>query len=214
VKRDDLKGSEERMWALMADRAEAAGDPARVADIDRRVWDLFGETWAVMFTDLSGFSRQVEAFGILHFLQIIHEHKTLLDPVVARHDGILIKQEADSLMLIFRRPQSALACAVEMQHTLQAINVARPPETQVLLCVGIGYGPLLRIGDIDVYGNQVNAASKLGEDTAKANEILITRAARDALTDDSGLEFSVLEDRIPGSTENFRVTYPMWRPKA
>ena len=213
MKRNDLKGSEERMWALMADRAEAAGDPARVSEIDRRVWDLFGETWAVMFTDLSGFSRQVEAFGILHFLQIIHEHKILLDPVVARHDGILIKQEADSLMLIFRRAQSALACAVEMQHTLQAINLTRPPETQVLLCVGIGYGPLLRIGDIDVYGNQVNAASKLGEDTAKANEILITRAAKDALSDDGGLEFTVLSEKIPGSNENFRVTYPVWKPK-
>jgi class 3 adenylate cyclase len=207
--REQLKGSEERLWALMAERAGAGGDQEKVKEIDRRVWDLFGETWAIVFTDLSGFSRQVEAFGILHFLQIIHEHKILLDPVIARHDGILIKQEADSLMMIFRRAQSAMDCAIEMQHTLQELNKTRPPETAVLLCVGIGYGPLLRIGDLDVYGNQVNAASKLGEDTAKANEILITRAARDALTRTDGLSFEVLTDKIPGSPENFRVGYPM-----
>lgn len=207
--REQLKGSEERLWALMAERAGAAGDEERVKEIDRRVWDLFGETWAIVFTDLSGFSRQVEAFGILHFLQIIHEHKLLLDPVIARHDGILIKQEADSLMMIFRRAQSAMDCAIEMQNTLQELNKTRPPETKVLLCVGIGYGPLLRIGDLDVYGNQVNAASKLGEDTAKANEILITRAARDALARADGLTFEVLSERIPGSPENFRVGYPM-----
>lgn len=206
--REQLKGSEERLWALMAERAAAGGDVEQIKALDQRVWDLFGETWAIMFTDLSGFSRQVEAFGILHFLQIIHEHKLLLDPVVARHDGILIKQEADSLMIIFRRAQSALNCAVEMQHTLQEINKTRLPETAVLLCVGIGYGPLLRIGDIDVYGNQVNAASKLGEDTAKANEILITRAARDALTAVDGLGFEALSEKIPGSSENFRVAYP------
>ena len=44
-----------------------------------------------MFTDLSGFSRQVAAFGIIHFLQVIFEKKRLLLPIVAAHDGILIR---------------------------------------------------------------------------------------------------------------------------
>jgi hypothetical protein len=29
----------------------------------------------------------VAAFGIIHFLQVIHEHKRLLLPIVAEHDG-------------------------------------------------------------------------------------------------------------------------------
>jgi adenylate cyclase len=202
---EQLKGSEERLWSLIAERARPGAD---AASIDRRVWDLFGEEWAILFTDLSGFSRQVETFGILHFLQIIYEQKALLDPVIARHDGILIKQEADSLMLIFRRASSAMRCAIEMQHVLDAVNEARSAETQVLLCVGIGFGRILRIGDHDVYGAEVNAASKLGEDTAKAREILVTRAVRDQLVDFPGLSFAAIDDQIPGSQENFRVTYP------
>jgi class 3 adenylate cyclase len=71
--------------------------------IDQRIWDLFGDTWAVMFTDLSGFSRQVARFGIIHFLQVIHEQKRLLLPIVSDHDGILIKIEADSFLILFRR---------------------------------------------------------------------------------------------------------------
>jgi adenylate cyclase len=211
MSRQQLKCSEERLWALIAERAAAAGDDEKIAALDQRVWDLFGETWAIVFTDLSGFSRQVQAFGILHFLQIIHEHKTVLEPVIARHDGVLIKAEADSLMLLFRRASSAFRCAIEMQHTLQELNKQRSPETAVLLCLGIGYGPLLRIGDDDVFGNQVNAASKLGEDTARANEILITKAAKDALsaTDVEGLSFELLTERIPGSDENYRVRYPL-----
>ena len=67
-----LKCSEHRLWELIAERARPGAD---VKALDRRIWDLFGETWAIMFTDLSGFSRQVEKFGILHFLQIILEHK-------------------------------------------------------------------------------------------------------------------------------------------
>ncbi|MBR6079080.1 MAG: hypothetical protein IKP60_02850 [Treponema sp.] len=41
--------------------------------IDRRIWNSFGEKWCVMFTDLSGFSRGTEKFGIIHFMQIIFE---------------------------------------------------------------------------------------------------------------------------------------------
>jgi class 3 adenylate cyclase len=204
---DHLKTSEERLWSLVALRAKAGADSAA---IDQRIWDLFGETWAVMFTDLSGFSRQVETFGILHFLQIIHEHKLVLEPVIERHDGVLIKMEADSMLLLFRRSAAAIRCAVEMQKVLEHVNQARPAETRVLLCVGVGYGPILRIGDQDVYGREVNAASKLGEDTAKAQEILVTKAAMDAagiLGDE--LTFEKLDVKVAGSDENYRLRYPL-----
>jgi len=160
-----------------------------------------------MFTDLAGFSRQVEKFGILHFLQIIHEHKQLLSPLVSRHDGILIKMEADSLIIIFRRAAGAIQCAVEMQAALRAFNQKRVPETEVLLCVGIGYGSILRLGNHDVYGREVNAAGKLGEDTAKAGEILVTSAAVESAGPMEGITFERIEAAVGGSAENYRAKY-------
>jgi adenylate cyclase len=198
-----LKTSEGRLWSLIEERSKAK-EPAIV---DQRIWDLFGETWAVMFTDLSGFSRQVQSFGILHFLQIIYEHKKVLDPVISAHDGILIKTEADSLLIIFRRTASAVKCAVKMQRVLETLNEGRNPDVQVLLCVGIGHGPILRIGDKDVYGQQVNAASKLGEDTAKAREILVTKAAMESAGDIPGVTYEKLDVAVAGSDENYRLVY-------
>src|SRR6184192_4155179 len=130
----ELKGSEERLWALVEARTRPGADTQK---IDERIWDLFGEDWAIMFTDLSGFSRQVAAFGIIHFLQVIYEKKRLLLPIVAAHDGVLIKVEADSFLIIFRRPDRALECAVAMQQACQKLNHRRVPEEKVLLCVGI-----------------------------------------------------------------------------
>lgn len=199
-----LKGSEDRLWDLIAERARPGAD---IAAVDRRIWDLFGEKWTVMFTDLAGFSRQVEKFGILHFLQIIHEHKQWLSPVISRHDGILIKVEADSFIVIFRRTASAIRCAVEMQAVLAEVNRTRQPETEVLLCVGIGHGDVLRIGDTDIYGREVNAASKLGEDTARAGEILLTSAAVEAAGVMDGLAFERIEAQVGGSAENYRLKY-------
>lgn len=200
----DLKGSEVRLWKMIEERSQPGADVDR---IDERIWDLFGEEWAVMFTDLSGFSRNVAQFGIIHFLQIIFEQKRLLLPIVARNDGILIKVEADSFLIIFKRVTSAVRCAIEMQHACQAYNAARLPEEQVLLCVGIGYGQILRIGDSDVYGHEVNASSKLGEDTAKANEILVTGAVATAISELEGTRTERIEIEVPGSHENYRVLY-------
>lgn len=198
----DLKGSEVRLWRLIEERTHAGADVAR---IDERIWDLFGAEWAVMFTDLAGFSRQVEAFGIIHFLQVIFEQKKLLLPVVERHDGILIKTEADSFLIIFKRAQGAVRCALEMQAVSRQLNQRRLPEEQILLCLGIGFGRILRVGDRDVFGMEVNAASKLGEDIAKANEILITEAVRGAIGELAGFGYEELGIQVPGSAQNWRV---------
>ena len=200
----DLKGSEIRLWKLIEERCAAGAD---VEKIDQRIWDLFGETWAVLFTDLSGFSRHVAAFGIIHFLQIIYEQKRLLLPIAARNDGILIKVEADSLLLIFKRASAALRCAIEMQDVCQEYSARRKPEEALELCVGIGYGRILRIGDVDVYGQEVNAASKLGEDMAKPKEILVTAAVRAASEELEHVRYEPLDSAVPGSNENYRVIY-------
>ena len=200
----DLGTSEGRLWRLIEERTRPDADTAA---IDRRIFDLFGERWAIMFTDLSGFSRRVEEFGIMHFLQIIYEQRKLLLPIVEAHDGLLIKSEADSFLLLFRRPERALACAIAMQHACQQISRRRRPEEQILLCIGIGYGDVLRIGDSDVWGREVNAASKLGEDTAKAHEILITDDAHEALADLAGVTFRAREQSVTGTKQSFLVDY-------
>lgn len=202
---EHLKGSAVRLWHLIEERMKPGADRER---IDRRIWDLFGERWAVMFTDLSGFSRRVAAFGIIHFLQVIHEQKRLLLPAVAEHDGILIKVEADSFLVLFKDAEKALRAGVAMQHASAAYNHDRAPEDRVLLCVGLGYGDLIRIGDDDVFGREVNSAAKLGEDRAQPGEILLTDAVRTAVGDLPGLGYEAWEGQeVAGSPVNWRLKY-------
>jgi class 3 adenylate cyclase len=194
---------EEKLWRLIELRAQPNADTAA---IDRRIWDLFGERWAVMFTDLSGFSRRVAEFGITHFLQVIHEHRLLLYPTIEAHDGIVISAHADSLLVMFRRPTTALRCSIEMQRQCELVNQRRRPEEQILLCIGLGYGDVLRVGATELWGAEVNAASKLGEDIAKSGEILVTGAVREVV---DGLEvaFEDLGTAPPGASSSFRVLY-------
>jgi class 3 adenylate cyclase len=202
MREEQLGRSAARLWKLIEERSAKDAD---VGAIDQRIWDLFGEDWSVMMTDLSGFSRNVAEFGILHFLQVIWEHRRLLLPIIEQHGGLLVKSEGDSLLLLFRRPRAAVDCAIAMQRACAQVNQRRRPEEQILLCLGIGYGRVLRIGDEDVWGREVNAASKLGEDTAKANEILVTEAVREALGPDEALSFEPI-GAVTGSEQNYRLT--------
>jgi len=201
-----IHASQERLEKLLAERLTPCANREAV---DGRIWNLFGETWAVMFTDLSGFSRNVAEFGIIHFLQVIYESQRIFIPCVDRNDGILLKLEGDSMFVIFRTVANALQCAVDMQRAAKAYNVDKPQEEQILQCIGLGYGPMLRIGDQDVFGREVNAASKLGEDIARAWEILVTDSVVAAAGNIAGLQFEPIGDIPPGAKAAARVIYTL-----
>jgi class 3 adenylate cyclase len=201
-----VSASEERLEKLIAARLAPGADKEK---IDGRIWDLFGEEWCVMFTDLSGFSRNTAKFGIIHFLQTIYESERLLIPIIEEHDGILLKVEGDSFLVIFRNVAKGVHASIAMQRALAVYNVDKPDEEKVLLCVGLGFGKILRIGDADVFGAEVNAASKLGEDTAKAWEILVTDSVKKRCGDVPGLTFGELDEVPPGAEKAWKIGYSL-----
>jgi adenylate cyclase len=66
---------------------------------------------------------------------------------------------------------------------------------------------MLRIAEEDVFGAEVNAASKLGEDAAKEGEILVTGAVRDAAALSAGCSFEPIDFVPPGAKAAFRLIY-------
>ena len=198
--------SQDRLEKLIEARLQPGADKQA---IDRRIWDLFGEEWAIMCTDLAGFSRHVAEFGIIHFLQTIYESQKLFVPCIDRYDGILLKVEADSMLVIFRNVCKAIDCAIHMQQSVKTYNKDREEAEKILLCIGLGFGRVLHIGDEDVFGAEVNAASKLGEDTAKAWEILVTSAVHDAALELPHVTFTHIGDIPPGASGAYKMHYKL-----
>lgn len=200
-----VSASEERLEKLILRRISS---PEKVKkDIDKQIWDLFGEKLAIMFTDLSGFSRNTAKFGIIHFLQTIYESERLLTPLIEEHNGILIKTEGDSMLVIFKNPNNALQCAINMQKVVKRYNKRKVPEEQVLLCIGLGYGDVLKIGDTDIFGYEVNLASKLGEDTAKAYEILASENFIESVNK-NGIKYRLLDKELfSGAGRGYKIIY-------
>ena len=199
-------GHMDRLAKLIDERLQPGADKAR---IDRRIWKLFGTEWTVMFTDLAGFSGRAAEFGIIHFLQIILESRRIFAPCIDRWDGILVKTEGDSMLVTFPGPREAVQCAIDMQRAAQRYNEDRVEEERVLLCLGIGSGQVLSIGGEDVFGAEVNAAAKLGEDTARAWEILVTDSVAQHIEAMEGIGLERIDYVPHGARAAFRVTYEL-----
>jgi adenylate cyclase len=164
----------ESLDSLLIERVE---HPERMKMVDKKIKAQFEKTAAIMILDMSGFSRLVQRYGIIHYLAMIRRMRRVVAPVISRHGGVIIKFEADNCFAAFPKPDDAVSTALQIKHDIDVANLATPDESDIHVCMGIGYGPTLLACD-DLYGNEMNLASKLGEDVAERGEILITDATK------------------------------------
>jgi len=157
--------------------------PDQRADIERDIDGIFGQDKAVMALDMSGFSRTTHQYGIVPFLLMIHQMKLLAAPSIESGRGLVLKAEADNLFALFDTVEDAVRASREIIARLDAANTVLPDDRQLYVSVGIGYGHILNIEDKDVFGDEVNLSSKLGEDIADRGDVLLTAQARDQLRD-------------------------------
>lgn len=172
-------GESMKVFRELLDERSKAGNSTE--EIDRKIYAMFGETWAVLCSDMSGFTSRTDEFGILHFLTLIHGMQVLMKPVVHQYNGLVLKEEADNLLVLFREVKDAASCALAMHRATSWFNRNKSPDSTIEVCVGIGFGEILKIGDEDCFGAEVNRAFKLGEDIAAAGETLLTPEAVTAL---------------------------------
>ena len=151
--------------------------PEQLAAIDHQIVTLFEDQRAILVLDMCGFSRLTIRHGIIHYLAMIRRMQTAVLPLIDAGRGKLVKTEADNVFATFDSVPDALRTAHEIHRTLERANAALPADWDVHVGIGIGFGPLLLIGSDDVYGSEMNLASKLGEDLAEAGDVLLTDAA-------------------------------------
>ncbi|MDB4983695.1 MAG: putative adenylate/guanylate cyclase, partial [Myxococcales bacterium] len=119
--------------------------PERLTEIDREIWEAFGETHALWVLDMSGFSRLTVRYGITHFLAMIHRLHGIVRPIVARHDGRVVKTEADNVFAVFRTVAAAVAAARDVHGQLETANVFLPEDWDLHASIGVGFGEVLML---------------------------------------------------------------------
>jgi adenylate cyclase len=151
--------------------------PEQLAEVDAQIRARFERTHAMLVLDMCGFSRLTMKHGIIHYLALIRRMQRVVLPLLRAEGGTVLKTEADNVFAIFADVPPALRAAQAISAELTLQNRGLPEDWDVHVGIGIGYGPMLMVGDHDAFGNEMNLASKLGEDLADAGDVFLTEAA-------------------------------------
>ncbi|WP_421936589.1 adenylate/guanylate cyclase domain-containing protein [Phenylobacterium sp.] len=171
-------------------------EPEKRQAISEEIERDFTRRSAVMVLDMSGFTRTTQRHGIVEFLLMVHQMRLLAVPTIQGLGGKLVKAEADNLYCLFETVEAAVRAAREIVNRLSTVNVLLPVDRRLYASIGIGFGDILVLEEEDLFGDEVNLTSKLGEDVAQGGQILLTEAARAEL--DPSIETTVERVSISG----------------
>ena len=169
-----------RLNAYLKKRLKTA--PGRRPDLDRRHSARLFRKRAIVFTDTADFTVLTLRHGILHFLMLFERFMSGAHKVIGRSGGEIVKVEADSLLIRYHDVEAACRGVAAVERFLGSLNRDRPRNERLRFSYGVGFGDVLDI-DGDVFGLEVNLASKIGEDLARPGEVLLTPGAAAAIAD-------------------------------
>ena len=152
---------------------------ALAAELDRR----FGETSATLVLDSTGFTRTTKLLGSAFYLTIISRLREVCFDTVVRFNAISSRTWADNFYAEFPSVDDAVAAAFALHRHFDEKPIPLINEQDKFgVCIGIGFGRVLRSEHEGVYGDEMNCASKLGEDVAERGETMLTEAAFQTLS--------------------------------
>jgi adenylate cyclase len=146
---------------------------------------------AIVFVDLSGFTRLTQERGDQAAVRAAMSLQQDAETVARRRGGRLVKLLGDGAMLRFSQAKPGVEAALDLVES----HLRGSPAAHA----GIHTGPVVE-RDLDVFGATVNLASRIAEAAAEG-EVLTTRAVAETV-DDPSISFQHVEERpLKGITE-------------
>lgn len=124
---------------------------------------------AILFADISGSTRLYETLGDQAALRRIALCLGMLEGVVRRCNGEVVKTIGDELLCAFPDPAAAVDAAMAMQRAILEEN------GPLRIRIGLHHGEVIRENG-DVFGDAVNLAARMTE-LAVADQVITTRAS-------------------------------------
>ena len=115
---------------------------------------------AVLAADVVGYGRMMEADEAETLAALKERRRNILNPLVARHHGRIIKVMGDGVLVEFASAVNAVQCAIDLQHGMASANDGAPADKHIVLRIGVNLGDVIVEGS-DLYGDGVNIAARL-----------------------------------------------------
>ena len=147
---------------------------------------------AIVAADVAGYSRMM-GLDEVGTARTLREHREVIDGLVAKHGGRIVKTTGDGVLLEFPSVVDAVECAVAVQAMMAERNQGIPQDRRMLFRIGINLGDILIEGD-DILGDGVNVAARL-EGIAVPGGICISSSAHDQVVGKVAVRFTDLGEQ-------------------
>lgn len=131
----------------------------------------------IVVADVVGYSRLTKADEAGTIANVRTLRMDVVEPLIARHGGRLVKLMGDELLAEFASVVEAVTFSVALQGDTAAYQAGLPAGRRLVLRIGVNLGDVVVDGD-DLLGDGVNVAARL--------EQLAERNASHALLPTSG----------------------------
>jgi class 3 adenylate cyclase len=161
---------------------------------------------AILAADIAGYSRLV-AEDEEDTLRRLAMYRAVFDDFVARWGGRIFNTAGDAVLAEFPSSVDAVRCAVDIQESIRARNLAYPQSRQMLYRIGVTVADVVE-RDGDLLGDGVNIAARLG-DIAIPGGICVSRAVYEHVASKVSVKFEDLGQRqvknIPNAIHAYSI---------
>ncbi len=154
---------------------------------------------AVMFTDISGYSRIMHEDEILG-VRLLREHNTIMRDAIEQHEGTVVEIIGDAFLARFESAVDAVNSAVHALEQLAARNAGLPDHEQIQVRIGIHLGDVLDYGD-NLKGDTVNIAARI-QQLAQPGALCISDDVYNVITRKIRYEFTDLGEQMLKNISN------------
>jgi TolB-like protein/Tfp pilus assembly protein PilF len=163
---------------------------------------------AILAADVVGYSRMMQADEAGTLAAVKSRRKEILQPLVSKHHGRIIKVMGDGVLVEFASAVEAVSCAVALQEAMAAANESAEKSRRIVLRIGVNLGDVLVEGS-DLYGDGVNIAARL-QTLSEPGAVAVSGKVRHEVAGKIDLKFEDLGEQdlknIAGSVQVYRAS--------
>jgi class 3 adenylate cyclase len=130
----------------------------------------------ILFSDLKGSTAMYRRVGDAPSYRTVRDHFDFMRRVIGAHGGGVVKTIGDAVMAAFADPADGLAAALAIQRQ------ARASAEGLTIKLGLHWGPAIAVNAndlLDYFGQTVNLASRLQEESQGGDVVLAAALAED-----------------------------------
>jgi adenylate cyclase len=148
----------------------------------------------ILAADVVGYSSLVERDEDRTLARLKALRRELIEPLIAEHQGRVVKLMGDGALCEFASVVDAVRCAVLIQQGTAEREGDTPEGERIRLRIGVNLGDVIREADGDLYGDGVNIAARL-EQLAEPGGVVVSGTVYDHLQGKLGRDLEYLGER-------------------